>query len=236
MVPPLIAITTYPADGDGRVSLPVEYVDSVRRAGGRTLLIAPGEPDPSGLVDLVDGLVLTGGGDVDPALWGGPEHETVYQTDPARDSFELELVRLAVQRGVPTLAICRGLQVLNVALGGSLHVHVPDVVGDAVTHRLPPREPVAHRVCVDEGCTLALALGATDIAPMSWHHQAVDRLGEGLRVVAHAPDGVIEAVELDGHPWLLGVQWHPELTAHTDPTQAALFEGLVEAASLKRVQ
>ena len=229
MSAPLVAITTYPADTDGRVSLPNAYVAAVRAAGGRALLIAPGEPDPEGLLDLVDGLVLTGGGDVDPSLWDGPEHETVYQTDAARDELEIALAKLAVDRGVPTLAICRGIQVLNVALGGTLVVHVPDVVGEDVLHRLPPREPTPHEVCVDDGCGLALIMGATRVAPMSWHHQSVDALGEGLRVVARAPDGVVEAVEHESHPWLFGVQWHPELTASSDPTQAALFTAFVEA-------
>jgi putative glutamine amidotransferase len=230
----LIAITTYPADETGRVSLPAEYVDSVRRAGGRVFLVAPGEPDPSGLLGLVDGLVLTGGGDIDPSVWDGPSHETVYMTDSSRDSLELSLARLAVSRGLPLLAICRGVQVLNVALGGTLHVHVPDVVGDSVTHRLPPREPVPHPVFVEESCSLAAVMGATEVSPMSWHHQSLDKLGDGLRATAHAPDGIIEAVELEGHPWLVGVQWHPELTASSDPTQARLFSSFVAAAASVR--
>lgn len=230
---PLIAITTYPADdaSSGRVNLPREYIDAVRRAGGRALLVPPGESDPSGLLDAVDGLVLTGGGDIDPGFWHGPSHDTVYMTDAARDSLEIELARLAVDRSVPTMCICRGAQVLNVALGGTLHVHVPDIAGESVRHRLPPREPVAHPVTVELSSELARILGATQIEPMSWHHQAIDELGEGLRVVAWAPDGIVEAVELDGHPSLIAVQWHPELTSGTDPTQAALFEAFVAAAS-----
>jgi putative glutamine amidotransferase len=230
-MPPLIAITTYPADTDDRVSLPAAYISSVRRAGGRALLVPPGEPDPAGLLDLVDGLLLTGGGDIDPARFGGAPHETVYQTDTQRDSLELDLIRMAIDRGTPTLAICRGMQVVNVALGGTLHVHLPDVVGETVRHRLPPREPVPHAVSVEDGCSLALIMGASEVEPMSWHHQGVDELGDGLRVVATAPDGVIEAVALDEHPWLAAVQWHPELTAAADPTQAALFDAFVEASA-----
>ena len=233
MAAPLIAITTYPADDAslGRVNLPREYVDAVRRAGGRAVLVPPGESDPSGLLVAVDGLVLTGGGDIDPALWNGPSHEAVYMTDGARDSLEIELARLAVDRSVPTMCICRGVQVLNVALGGTLHVHLPDVVGETVRHRLPPREPVTHPVTVEASSELARVLGATEIAPMSWHHQAIHRLGAGLRAVAWAPDGVVEAVELIAQPSLIAVQWHPELTAATDPTQAALFDAFVSAAS-----
>jgi putative glutamine amidotransferase len=230
---PLIAITTYPPDDVvDRINLPEEYVRCVRAAGGRAALIPPGEPDPSGLLDAVSGLVLTGGGDIDPSVWGGTTHETVYMTDRARDSLELALARLAVERGTPLLAICRGMQVLNVALGGSLHVHVPDVVGEAVLHRVPPRGPIPHKVTVDPTSDLSQILGATDIEPMSWHHQAVDRLGDGLRAIAWAPDGVVESVELARHPWLVAVQWHPELTAATDPTQAALFDAFVAAASV----
>ena len=228
---PLIAITTYPPDevSPGRVNLPHEYVDSVRRAGGRVLLVPPGEPDPSGLLDTVDGLVLTGGGDIDPARWGGGAHETVYMTDVARDDLELSLARLAVEREVPMFAICRGVQVLNVALGGTLHLHVPDVFGESVTHRLPPREPVPHAISLDADSKLARIIGAIEIEPMSWHHQSIDRLGEGLRVAAVAPDGVVEALEHESHPSLIAVQWHPELTAATDPGQAALFEAFIAA-------
>jgi putative glutamine amidotransferase len=231
MAAPLIAITTYPGDDDGRVSLPAAYIDSVRRAGGRVLLVPPGEGDVAGLLDLVDGLVLTGGGDIDPARWGGGDHESVYQVDAPRDALEVECVELAIERALPTFAICRGMQVVNVALGGSLHMHVPDVVGETIRHRLPPREPTPHPVSVEADCEIARIIGATDIEPMSWHHQAVDRPGNGLRAVAVAPDGIIEALELDAHPWLVAVQWHPELTAGADPTQAALFDGLVRAAS-----
>ncbi len=229
---PLIAITTYPrSDVVDRINLPVEYVESVRRAGGRALLVPPGEPDPSGLLDPVDGLLLTGGGDIDPSRFHGPSHETVYQTSLERDDLELSLARLAVERGVPTLCICRGTQVLNVALGGSLHVHVPDVVGETVQHRVMPLGPIPHRIEVEADSLVARIMGTTDVEPMSWHHQGVDRLGDGLRAVAWAPDGIVEAVELSGHPWLVAVQWHPELTAATDATQAALFDAFVGAAA-----
>lgn len=231
MAAPLIAVTTYPVDDEGRVSLPAAYIDSVRRAGGRVLLVPPGEPDVPGLVDLVDGLVLTGGGDVEPSRFGRGSHETVYQVDRQRDALEVELVLRAVARGLPTLAICRGMQVVNVALGGSLHLHVPDVVGETVMHRLPPREPTPHPITVEPGSEISRIMGTTEIEPMSWHHQAVDRTGDGLRAVAFAPDGIIEALELDAAPWLTCVQWHPELTAGTDPTQGAVFDSLVQMAS-----
>jgi putative glutamine amidotransferase len=129
------------------------------------------------------------------------------------------------------MGICRGIQVLNVARGASLHVHVPDVVGEGLLHRVMPLGPIPHRITVDADSQIARIMGATDIEPMSWHHQAIDRVGEGLRVVARAPDGIVEAVELNGHPSLIAVQWHPELTAATDATQAALFDAFVASAT-----
>ena len=132
--------------------------------------------------------------------------------------------------GVPTLAICRGTQILNVAEGGTLIEHLPDVVGETVIHRAPPREPVAHPVRVLPESRLAGVLGATDFSCMSWHHQAIRQVAPGFEVVAYAPDGTIEGLEMQSHPWLVAVQWHPELTAAEDPIQQRLFDALVEAA------
>ena len=232
---PLIGITTYPANRDARVELPREYVDSVRRAGGEPVLVPPGVGDAEALLDRLDGVVLAGGGDIDPALHGGAMHETVYALDPVRDRTEVDLARRVVERDQPTLAICRGMQVVNVALGGSLHVHLPDVVDGTVAHRTEPEHlrgragPTPHDVAVEAGSLLAKVMEADAVTPMSWHHQAVDRLGDGLRVVATAPDGTIEALEHDSHRWLALVQWHPELTAARDQTQQRLFDGLVAA-------
>lgn len=230
MARPVVAVTTYPADEGGRVDLPGEYVDALRRAGALPVLVPPGDTDPSEVLGHVDALLLSGGGDLDPGTYGGAHHPSVYLTDGERDRSELALVRGAVERRLPIFAICRGLQVLNVALGGTLHVHLPDVVGDEVAHRAPPREPIAHPVAAEAGSLVARLAGATELDPMSWHHQAVDRLAPGLRVVARAPDHVVEAVEHDEHPFLLAVQWHPELTAATDAAQQRLFDGFVEAA------
>jgi putative glutamine amidotransferase len=228
---PLIGLTTYPVDEGGRVSLPADYLDSVRRAGGRPVLLAPGDADPAGVLAHLDGLLLAGGGDLDPALWHAAAHETVYGRDHDRDAADLALAGGALERGLPTLAICRGMQVVNVALGGTLHQHLPDVVGDTVQHRLPPREPVPHPIEADPGSLVAKVMGTTVAEPVSWHHQAVDRLGGGLRVTARADDGVVEAVEHDEHPWLLAVQWHPEMSAATDPTQQAIFDSFVREAA-----
>jgi putative glutamine amidotransferase len=151
--------------------------------------------------------------------------------DPERDSSELELARRLVKLELPMLNICRGIQVLNVALGGTLIEHLPDEVGDDILHRAPPRLPTEHPVSVEPDSRLAQVMGRTEATIASWHHQAVRQLAPGLRVAAMATDGTIEAVEMPDHPWLIGVQWHPELTAIDDPSQQKLFDGLVEAAA-----
>jgi putative glutamine amidotransferase len=224
---PLIGITTYSVNAQGDVPLPFQYVHSVRRAGGLPVLIAPGEPHLNELLGRLDGLVLAGGGDICPTRYGGQMHPTIYMVNPERDASELELTAALLERRMPTLAICRGLQILNVALGGSLHPHLPDVVGEHVLHRLPPRLPTSHSVDVDADSELARQLASTRITSVSWHHQAVDRLGQGCRAVAHAPDGVIEAIEVQGHPEMVAVQWHPELSSATDVSQQQLFDNLV---------
>jgi putative glutamine amidotransferase len=227
----LIGITTYARDEGNKITLPAQYIDAVRRAGACVLLLPPGEPHLSTVLARLDGLIIAGGGDIDPARYGGRSHDTVYMVDHERDEMELSLARRVIDCELPTLCICRGSQILNVALGGSLHVHLPDVVGERVPHRAPPRQPTPHPVEVDPQSRLAELLGPIDRDPMSWHHQAIDRLATGLRVVAHAADGVIEAIEYPDHPWLIGVQWHPEITAADDPAQQRLFDGLVRAAS-----
>ena len=224
--PPLIGITTYGRDGDNKFALPAEYVDAVRRAGGMPLLVPPAEPHLDLLLAKLDGLILAGGGDLDP----GSPHETIYMVDPERDRSELAMARRVAADGKPTLGICRGAQVINVALGGSLIEHLPDVVGHDVVHRiLPPEEPAKHGVQVDAASRLAAILESDHVAPTSWHHQAMRRVADGLTVVAWASDGTVEAAELAGHPWLLAVQWHPEMTAAHDPTQQRLFDAFVAA-------
>ncbi len=230
---PLVGITTYPPNAAGRFELAREYVDAVRRAGAIPVLIPPEEQRLDDLLARLDGLVLAGGGDIDPARWGGEEHPAVEYVDDARDDLELRLARHAVDDGIPTLAVCRGAQVVNVALGGTLVPHLPDRVGEEVPHRKEPKWHHRHAIEAEEGSLLAATMGTTDAEPAAWHHQAIDRPGQGLAVTAWAPDGVIEAVELPGHPWLLAVQWHPEVTAADDPTQQALFDGLVEAITGK---
>lgn len=234
MSAPRIGITTYGRNGpgnlEGRYNVPAKYVDAVRRAGGLPLLLPPGELRADEVLAFLDGLVFTGGPDVEPARYGGKAHKQVYGVDAERDASEIELVQSAVRAALPTLGICRGCQVINVALGGTLIEHLPDVVGEDVLHRGPEREYVPHLVHVDPRSRLARILGTRDPSPASSHHQAIRRPAEGLSIVARAPDGTIEGVELRGHPWLVAVQWHPEHTAAEDAVQQRLFDQLVAAA------
>ncbi|MCH7689025.1 MAG: gamma-glutamyl-gamma-aminobutyrate hydrolase family protein, partial [Planctomycetes bacterium] len=173
MPDPLIGITTYGQDEERHFLLPREYVDSVRRAGGLPMLIPPGESRIEKILERVDGLILTGGGDLDPVHYNGSQHESIYMLDAERDTSELNLAKTAIESGFPVLGICRGLQLINVALGGSLIEHLPDVVGEKVIHRLPPREPTEHAITVHQESRLAGILGETQFVAASWHHQAV---------------------------------------------------------------
>lgn len=230
MKAPLIGLTTYPDSSEHGWHTPNTYVEAVLRAGGTPVML-PGQCTDAveHWLDAVDGVVFIGGGDIDPAAFTHPGHATIYNLNPQRDATEMALMRALLQRPKPVLAICRGLQILNTVLGGSLHVHLPDVVGETVLHRAPPRQPVQHPVRIDADSHLGRLLGST-VDTASWHHQAIDRLGQGLRAVAWAADGVIEAVELDCHPDWLIVQWHPEITAHSDTAQQRLFDALVTRA------
>jgi putative glutamine amidotransferase len=229
---PRIGLTIYGRDENNRFSLPTCYVDCVHRAGGIPLLLPPGEVDPAEVLAGLDGLILTGGGDIDPVLYHGARHKTIYMVDPERDRIEVGLVLVAKESGLPTLGICRGSQVINVALGGTLIEHLPDVVGEGIPHRLPPREPTRHDIKLNPRCRLAKLLSHETFSAPSWHHQAVRRPAPSLEVVARAPDGTIEGFELPGHPWMIGVQWHPELAAAGDPLQQKLFDAFVKAAAL----
>jgi putative glutamine amidotransferase len=233
--PLVIGISSYARDGQPPAfSLPCGYVDGVRAAGATPLVLPPGEPEPARLLDLVDGLILAGGGDIAPAAYGGEPHETIYKVSEERDQFEFALARAALARpGLPLLCICRGMQVLNVVCGGTLHVHVPKRFGDRVPHRLPPRLASRHSVRLEPSSRVAQMLGATQAEVCSWHHQAIDRLGDDLRPVAWAEDDVIEAVEHAEHPWCIGVQWHPEMQLDEAP-QRRLFAALVAATGGKR--
>jgi putative glutamine amidotransferase len=246
MTRPLIAVSSRPRSA-GEVSLWPDtaaavmqrtYLESLWRAGGMESIVAPRETtqeDMRAYLSRVDGLILVGGGDIDPVRFGQEQQPEVYGIQADSDSLEIALILAALELGVPTLAICRGLQVLNVALGGTLVQHVTRQPG--YEEHGDPREGFAsHPVEVQPGSLLSKSQGgaATIEACWSFHHQVIDQLANGLVVSARSNDGTIEAVELqdaDDHPWLVAVQWHPERTSHSDPAQQALFDELVREAS-----
>jgi len=209
------------------------YVRAVERAGGTAVPILPGKSPAEETLRGLDALILTGGGDVDPETYGSAKHAMTGDVDPARDELEIDLVRRAKELGIPTLCVCRGLQVLNVALDGTLTQHLPDSVKNEVPHVGVGGKDGFHAVKVDADTHLARILGTTDTSPASSHHQAIDRVAKGLRVVARSPDDrVIEAVEVEGHPWMIGVQWHPERSP--EACQQRLFDDLVRTATERR--
>ena len=189
------------------------YPSAVQRAGGLALLLPPDRaaveaPDP--LLDRLGGLILSGGSDLDPAFYGADPHPKTGRTWPERDRFEIALARRAVERELPVLGICRGMHVLNVALGGTLHQHIPDVLGHS-EHRHTPGSFGDHDVRLEPGSLAATAAGMTDLAVKSHHHQGIDQLGDGLVASgwSHGED-LVEALELSDHPFALGILWHPE--------------------------
>jgi putative glutamine amidotransferase len=205
------------------MALGMTYLRSIEAAGGMPVVLPP-LGDAAALLERLDGICLSGGPDLDPDAYGDPErHAELGPTEPSLDAFELELARAADVRGIPILGICRGAQALNVARGGTLHQHVPG-------HRqAEPATATTHSVHVEPGSHLAGLVGTDVLRVNSFHHQAVRALGRGLRAVAHAADGTVEAIEAGGPSFLLGVQWHVEgLTAN--PRHRVLFDALVVAA------
>jgi putative glutamine amidotransferase len=212
------------------------YTEALSAAGGIPLLIPLGlnEEDLCTIFERIDGLMLPGGGDVEPDAYNGQRHDTLWGIDPERDRTEFFLVRTAIEQRKPMLAICRGIQVFNVAMGGTLWADIPGLVPDAIKHDPPngrPRNHLVHKVAVIHDSVLAKALGATEVWVNSLHHQAIRDLAPSLEPTATAPDGLIEAVEMTEHPFALGVQWHPENLVQDDPMMRSLFKGFVDAAA-----
>jgi putative glutamine amidotransferase len=244
MAAPLIAIAAYRL-APGRVSLwgetaavalPATYVEAVARAGGHPILLSSLDPGPAGeLLSPFDALLLAGGGDIEPSAYGQEPRAEIYGLDPARDRLEMDLVRAALDQAKPALCVCRGMQVANVALGGTLVQHLPDVP-EMGEHGVPLGGGTVHDVRVEAGTMLAKALGGAVARATCHHHQGVDRLGDGLVASGWSDDGLVEGLELaePGDRWLLGVQWHPEETAADDPAQQALFGALVAEAAARR--
>ncbi len=239
MPAPLIGLTSNfspPSEGKlGTITIGEAYIQAVLRAGGLPVVIPVGlsESETEALFSRLDGILLTGGGDIHPDLFQGAPHPRVYGIDERRDQLEIRLVQLAADRGKPFLGICRGIQVINVALGGTLYTDIGGQMAGASRHDYYPDIPrgfLAHAVSVAPGSRLAGCLGGEHFEVNSLHHQGIERLASGLVAVAHAPDSLVEGVELPGHPFGLGVQWHPEwLQEHA--SQRQLFQGLVQAAA-----
>lgn len=214
------------------------YLEALDRAGATGAVLLPVELDDEradALVTVVDGVVITGGPDVDPARYGQPRAPETYRADPVSDHFELALIRAALGAGVPLLAICRGHQLVNVGHGGTLHQHITGTPG-LLAHGVPNGGGGAPvEVAVEHDSTLARAIGGRSATGMCHHHQAVDQVGGGLRVVARSADGVVEALEPVTSPgWAVSVQWHPEDSAARDPQQQRIFDALVGAATARR--
>ncbi|MBI2708384.1 MAG: gamma-glutamyl-gamma-aminobutyrate hydrolase family protein [Actinobacteria bacterium] len=223
---------------EAALATPSDYLDALSRAGGLGAVLVPEPVDDAGAAQVLDGfagLVLTGGIDVDPRRYGQQPAPETYGCDEATDTFEIALARAALSRAVPLLAICRGCQVLNVALGGTLDQHITGRPG-LVAHGIPNGGggvDCEHRI--EAGTRLHAALGVERSVGRCHHHQSVARLGASLRVSARATDGIVEAVEpVDAAGWCVAVQWHPEESAAVDPVQQRLFDAFVDAARQRR--
>lgn len=214
------------------------YVQAVELGGGAPVIIPPHleEAELRAIFERLDGLLLSGGGDIQPSFFGEEDSGLLWLVDERRDRLELALARWALAEELPLLAICRGHQVLNVAAGGTLIQDIPTSVPGALNHSTVagrPKSSVAHMVEVTTGSRLAALIGAGDLGVNSAHHQAVKAVGDGLIVTARAPDGIIEGLEIADHPFCVGVQWHPEVMVESQPAMRRLFEGLAEAAGAR---
>ena len=237
MPPPLIAIAADIglAGERERASVPASYIDAVRRAGGIPLLVPPGdEGEAAAIADLADALLLVGGNDCDPAVFGEEPHPSIELIDPRRQRNDLALAGAARRAGLPTLGICLGMQIMNVAAGGALIQDIPSQVGGRITLDGESSGRARHAVTVEEGTRLAALIGAGRHDVYSTYHQAVRAAGSGIVFTAAADDGVVEALEDPVHPFFLGVQWHPEDMAGERAAEP-LFEAFVAAARARAV-
>jgi len=237
---PVIGITGY-ADQSARppnvsvFALSRTYVETVAAAGGAPVILPP-YLELSLLretFDSIDGLILSGGGDIYPSFFGEKDQGSLWRVDRERDGTEISLAKWALTEGLPVLAICRGLQVLNVASGGTLIQDIPTQVENALSHSSVAGRPVpriAHSVEVESNTRLATLIGAGTMGVNSAHHQAAKAIGSDLVATARAPDGVVEGLEAPDHAFCIGVQWHPEVMVEQAPTMLRLFQGLIEAA------
>jgi putative glutamine amidotransferase len=233
---PLIGITTNQstnANGQATVMLMQSYINAIIEAGGVPVLIPSMIHDDGwdALYPRLDGILFSGGGDIALEHFSGEPHPRVYNVDPERDSIELKLIHASASDGKPFLGICRGAQLVNVGLGGTLYTHIPDQLPGALDHAYPGllRRVLVHEIKVEEGTRIAEIMGEPILKVNSLHHQGLKDIAPSLRVAGHAPDGLVEAVELPGHPFGIAVQWHPEWLTDQESTRK-LFRRFVEAA------
>ena len=220
-------------DGDtSRVRLTAAYVTALESAGLIPLIVPPLSSASAAvaIMDSVSGLVLTGGEDVDPARYGEKRHEKVRSINPARDATEAALIEEAKARGKPVLAICRGIQILNVALGGTLVQDIQSQCNTTIAHdEDSPRDARSHEISVEPGSLIAKAVGTEHLTVNSFHHQSVKRVASGMRVTARSPDGVIEGIESTEDWWVMAVQWHPEeMNDSPEPWDRGLFKAFAQ--------
>lgn len=232
MIKPIIGIGSDIQSPPGKRELSFAYVtycEAVRRSGAIPLVIPPQPENAEELLSRLDGILLAGGFDCHPEVYGEESHDTVEPMDERRQENDLALAAAARSHGVPTLGICLGLQVMNIAAGGKLIQDIDSQHDTEIRHASIPEDRARHDVIIEQGTHLASVLPATELNVNSSHHQAVKTVGEGLRVTAHAPDGIIEGVEDPRHPFYLGVQWHPEdMTG--EESASTLFRAFIEAA------
>jgi putative glutamine amidotransferase len=206
------------------------YVDSLRRAGAIPVLIPPQPENARDLIEELDGILLAGGDDCDPAVYGEESHPSVEPMDPRRQSNDLALAKVAREHGIPTLGICLGLQMMNVAAGGTLMQDIDSQVETDIRHASKPENRGRHDVVIEQGTKLASILSnSRELNVNSSHHQAIKKVPDDLKVTAHAPDGIVEGLEDPGHPFYVGVQWHPE-DMKGENSASAIFGAFVEAA------
>jgi putative glutamine amidotransferase len=235
---PLIGITTHRQKNDQGFplfSLAEAYVQAIVQAGGTPVLVPLGLPEDQleTLFSRLDGILFSGGGDIDPDRFGAASHPEIDGVDADRDRVEFRLILDAIQAKKAFLGICRGIQVINVALGGTLYTHVPEQILDSVHPpyvKARPRNILAHEILLKPGSRLAEILGHTSLMVNSLHHQGIARLASGFMATAHATDGLIEGIEIKDHPFGLAVQWHPEWLTEHQPMRD-LFKAFVEAAA-----